>query len=664
MILANSGNDGQVFSFAGGALTILIQSASGATVQTINLNFPSATFPTPKLTPWWNARVFADYPPVYVNVIQGQDLVQTSMCTFDKVFGNGSSRLMNNEGVNFRTLYMFIPSEMNCSEFGNDPSVPWGQAGLNRISCDTFRSVEVLYGDTRLIASLPAVPSNFFAPNPYYNYSQPYYVNGWQTYMRSGHSLRAADTASVGTEVTGLSSISGTSNDVEYPSGEMTVGGISGIPASSGTSGYPSATGEGGSIVDEEMSRGVKAYNGTGTDTGVPYTTPSVDFTNPTFQEIWQNGGDFDNGLSMYSDGPFINKADEGAGGIGGVFISNPYYSIDYSPLGSTLYFPNREVPSPVMFGSLPIGFGQIGNLTNPSPNMLLDSWRTLLFCPDPNSPAQVNRDARAAAAGYSEEGEAPPPMGAVPDFLILDFFRMPIVEPFAISDAYSTNGKVNMNCQIAPFTYITRDTALRGVLKASQITAVDDQFSFDYKARGSGDNSAAFGDTTKLPGYPSGFNSFGAQSNYQYFRYPVFLDETLYQMEQRFVAGDLYRSPSEICNVWLYPANQASMTDPAAPQSLLSGPEAVTLPGIHDDANHDGIKARWNANPGVTRKSLTGTNLRDRPYATIYPRLTTQSNTYRVHFRVQALRKALTTDPLNGSRGRTKLSRNPVGFL
>ncbi|MCW0221140.1 MAG: hypothetical protein OJI67_22615, partial [Prosthecobacter sp.] len=32
------------------------------------------------------------------------------------------------------------------------------------------------------------------------------------------------------------------------------------------------------------------------------------------------------------------------------------------------------------------------------------------------------------------------------------------------------------------------------------------------------------------------------------------------------------------------------------------------------------------------------GDNVREHPYATLYPRLTTKSNTYRVHYRVQAL--------------------------
>ncbi len=39
----------------------------------------------------------------------------------------------------------------------------------------------------------------------------------------------------------------------------------------------------------------------------------------------------------------------------------------------------------------------------------------------------------------------------------------------------------------------------------------------------------------------------------------------------------------------------------------------------------------------------LTGDNSRERPYANIYPLLTTKSNTFTIHFRVQALQPAQT---------------------
>ena len=223
----------------------------------------------------------------------------------------------------------------------------------------------------------------------------------------------------------------------------------------------------------------------------------------------------------------------------------------------------------------------------------------------------------------------------------------MPVVEPYPDQRALLDGGKVNMNCQIAPFTYITRDTALRGVLKASQITAVDDQFSFDYKDRGGGDNSAVFNDTNGIARvFREAIISLGRLTNYQYFRYPVHLDETLYQLEQRFANGDLYRSPSEICTSGFTPPTSRQLPAALAPRlrkafSPPLPPEALNLAGGHDDANHDGIKAWWYANPGTTRKSLTGTNMRDKPYAYLYPRLTTKSNSYTVHFLVQTLKQS-----------------------
>ena len=77
-----------------------------------------------------------------------------------------------------------------------------------------------------------------------------------------------------------------------------------------------------------------------------------------------------------------------------------------------------------------------------------------------------------------------------LPDHLLLDLFHLPIVEPYAISEPFSTAGKVNMNYVIAPFgyakgddglnpdtsnprSYLRRDTALRGVLKSTKIMAV-----------------------------------------------------------------------------------------------------------------------------------------------------------------------------------------------
>jgi hypothetical protein len=72
----------------------------------------------------------------------------------------------------------------------------------------------------------------------------------------------------------------------------------------------------------------------------------------------------------------------------------------------------------------------------------------------------------------------------------MLDLFHVPVVEPYAISEPFSTAGKVNLNYVIAPFgyaagdagtnpntriprSYLRRDTALRGVLRSVWMMAV-----------------------------------------------------------------------------------------------------------------------------------------------------------------------------------------------
>ena len=675
-LVANASPSGSTFPFQGGKLKIEVLTAAGAVVQTLNMNFPTDVFPTPKLAASYEGSPFQDYPPTNIRGGSTQpgihpavvnDLVPGKMLTFDQTdsklawdwTGDGSTKKagacrLNQGSTSFRALYMFIPSEMNCSGNSSDPSFPWGKAGLNKNTCDTFRSVEAQYGDLRLISSLANVPDTFFVKNPYYGYSTPYSVNGWSTYVRAAHSLRVADSASTGAQfgtLTDSALIDPTKaiSPVNYSDSStvpplngnqrLIVGPISGVPSP------PNTTGN--NILDFGMARGLSAYNGTGGHTEFPYTTPTTDFADSVFYGIWKNGGDFDNGMGMFSDGPFINKADEGSGQVGGTFITNPYFSINYYALGNSLFSANRQVPSSVMFGSLPVGFAQMGSVTAPSNAMLNDSWKTLLFCPNPNASDVTGRDARTAANGMVEAGKVPV-ASTVPDYLLLDFFHMPVVEPYPISEPFSTAGKVNMNYQIAPFSYITRSTALRGVLKSAMITAVQDQFIGQYKMRGSGNNGATFTDTKNPTTYSGGYNQFGADTGYLYFRYPVHAGETLKQFDERFKNKDIFRSPSEFCSLWLYPAAQPTSANATSAQTAL----------VSWDSNNANIKSWWygTGKGDKTRKSLTGDNQRERPYATIYPRLTTKSNTYTVHYKVQTLKKVPGTSKTQWVEGKDQM--------
>jgi len=90
--------------------------------------------------------------------------------------------------------------------------------------------------------------------------------------------------------------------------------------------------------------------------------------------------------------------------------------------------------------------------------------WRTLLFRPQVGHPGE----------------------NAPEDELLLDWFWMPVVEPYAISTPFATAGKVNLNYQIAPFTYITRATALLGVLGSENVIAAPSAASVGYAYKSS----------------------------------------------------------------------------------------------------------------------------------------------------------------------------------
>ncbi|NDC39689.1 MAG: hypothetical protein EBZ48_16885 [Proteobacteria bacterium] len=58
-----------------------------------------------------------------------------------------------------------------------------------------------------------------------------------------------------------------------------------------------------------------------------------------------------------------------------------------------------------------------------------------------------------------------------------------------------------------------------------------------------------------------------------------------------------------------------------------------------------DQMATFWGEN-STQGRSLTGDNLKERPYASIYGKITTKSNTFRVHYKAQAIRKARSSAP------------------
>ncbi len=286
--------------------------------------------------------------------------------------------------------------------------------------------------------------------------------------------------------------------------------------------------------------------------------------------------GDWDTGIGVCADGPYINKTDDGTDSAGtnsgqvGVGANIPYYvNTNNFNRGAALGFPNRQIASAVQFGSLPTGV------------IAKNPWQTLLFRPDPNASSETD----------AHKGSHSPK-----DHLLLDLFTMPVVEPYAISEPLSTAGRVNMNDRIAPFGYITRSTALRAALKSTMVTAIRTDDVGNYKN---------FSNTTTSNG----------SGTYRYRINPDESSGTLKFFETRFShpdLGGLFVSPTEICDIPLVP--------------VISG------------VNAEGMSTFWND------YRLSGDNVRETPYAHLYPLLTTKSNTYTVHMKVQALKKVKST--------------------
>jgi len=284
---------------------------------------------------------------------------------------------------------------------------------------------------------------------------------------------------------------------------------------------------------------------------------------------------DFETGLADVPDGAYSRKPDEPTlkfnfdAAVMAVATDpkgalTPYYvglgNNGWGWVGeNTLFAPNRQVPSPGMMGGLP----SRGTEAN-------GAWETLLFCPNP----------AAGATASAHRGFDSPP-----DHLWMDLFTMPIVEPYAISEPFSTAGKINMNYQIVPFTYVTRSTGLRAVLAANRVSAM----------------------TNASP------NAFPL-------RYPIHLDETLNQFQSKFTNNQIFKSASEISSMWLYPGNLTNSTNRLL-TAETAGSSAV-------------ISTWWYSGD----RPLTGDNLREQPYTALYQNLTTQANTYTVHVYVQAL--------------------------
>ena len=312
---------------------------------------------------------------------------------------------------------------------------------------------------------------------------------------------------------------------------------------------------------------------------------------------------DFDNGIGGCTDGAYINKPDDGADDVPGSSVFNqkfPYFQAgewkkgqSYEDRNEWNFNPNRMVPSGVMFGSLP------------SASQAGAPWTTLLFRPNVAYKGHQRKNAHLGEAGNglrytgdkeTVDGFKVPQLRSVyrdeklpPDHIWLDFFWMPIVEPYPLSEPFSTRGKVNLNYQMLPFSYIKRATALAAVFKSERVLGIPSSAGRLYKD--------------------------GNASGHKGWHHPIdmdFAEGTLAQWEHKFDQGKVFRTATEVCEMFLYPKDE----------------------DVAWDENNNNIRKWWDEH------RLTGDNSIEQPYANIYPRVTTKSNTFKVYMTVQTLQK------------------------
>jgi uncharacterized protein (TIGR02600 family) len=183
----------------------------------------------------------------------------------------------------------------------------------------------------------------------------------------------------------------------------------------------------------------------------------------------------------------------------------------------------------------------------------------------------------------------------------------MPVVEPYAISEPFATTGKINLNYPMAPFPHIERSTGLYAALKAMKMPAISNASAATYKDG----SSAVGGNITVTTSNPS-------------WRYNIDILAVLAgMMDRRFSNNDVYRSASEVTTIFMVPSRQ-----PGSPNSPAGPAGATPL------ARYNNTASWWDD------KLLSGDNLRETPYDHLYSRITTKSNTFTVHYRVQALKQ------------------------
>lgn len=333
--------------------------------------------------------------------------------------------------------------------------------------------------------------------------------------------------------------------------------------------------------------------------------------------------GDWETGPGTLADGPYFSRQDHvnastqalargtGAGSVGGHFSDGGQPTDDSNGISHT---PQRQISSAVIFGALsPTLHGRGPSSGTASDPVQPEGWRTLLFCPNPAS--------RTSPAIVIPTELDHPGFGNPPDSLWLDFFWMPTVEPRMMSSAFATEGKINLNFQMIPFTWMERSTGIHAALQGVQIPAIPHNAAGLYKQPLIG---------TRPP-----------TSEPPEFLYEVNIEETLRAMRGLFQRGDVFTHPSDICAYYLVP-KRITGRESDYDRNLTPAPLNPSTLQVEQ------MNEWWNGDPSEPLEldafELTGDNLRESPYGQLYPRLCTRSNVFKVHFRVQLLGKSRST--------------------
>ena len=486
-------------------------------VQTIELQFPPAPFPIPRL------------------------------------IATGTPK--NGEGENLATTPDYWWSLARSPAFASPPAAipqpanPMIGGRLNGISGrphethgnfirrgDTLKTLVPYHADTRLVAGSSFVPAGVFQPSTFY--FSPDTNNSVSSYLTDGDRSNSADDM----PFAGNNDNRGVwfrPGAVNSPAGITTAARL-----------VPDA--------DYHQGRFPK------------FSGIAITDANRISGRPFQQFGDFDQGIGAVYDGAYVNKPDEGTTTTSSAVV--PYFDNRWEQYasGPTYFSPNRQIPGPGMLGSLPTKLWTANAALNPAAPTANanNTWRTLLFRPQAGHP-----------------GEANPP-----DHLWMDLFWMPVVEPYAISEPFSTAGKINMNYAIAPFSYIRRATGMVALLRNEQITAIPTSNANNYKTGAGG----------------------------AVFRRAIDIHTTLQTLDTKFNNGEIYKSATEICD--------------------------IPLRAIGTTVNY------------ATTHSLTGDNTRERPYVNLQTRLTTKSNVYTVHYRVEVLKKRGGSTPDQWTEGQDQV--------